>query len=167
MQKRESTISIHMSSPSQTSQPPATPSHPIPLGCHRAQCRAPCITQRLPTLSFTDGNICVSVLLSIPPARSSPHCVHMPVLCLCLCFCLADRFISAIFLDFIYMHEYVIFVFLTSLCVTRLWDIEYGFFPHERYYCSELCVPICFFSCFFFPVIKLTTSFENLVSCWL
>lgn len=57
-----------------------------------------------------------------------------------------------------------VFLFLTSLCVTLVCGIlNMGFFLMEHCYCLELFVPICFFNCFF-PVIKLTPSFENLVS---
>jgi len=43
--------------------------------------------------------------LSILPTLSFPRCVHWSVLyCLCLYSCLENRFISTIFLDFIYMR---------------------------------------------------------------
>ena len=45
-----------------------------------------------------------------PPSPS--HCIHQSLLCLHLHCCPADRFISTVFLDSMYMCWYMIFVFL-------------------------------------------------------
>ena len=82
IQKHEAGISTHMSSPSQTSHSPPTPSHPSRLS--QSTVLSPLSNQQLPTICFTYGNVFVSVLLSIPPALSFPHCVHLCVLYVCV-----------------------------------------------------------------------------------
>ena len=57
--------------------------------------------------------IYVNATLSIHPTLSYPHSPTLPcsqVCSLCLCSCPANRSISTIFLDFIHMHQYMIFV---------------------------------------------------------
>ena len=57
--QHKSATGIRMSPPSWTPLPP--PTHPSPLGCHRALGRIPCITQPILTcISFTYGNVRVS-----------------------------------------------------------------------------------------------------------
>ena len=58
------------------------PSHPIPLGHHRAPSSAPYAIQQLPTsyLYYTWQYIYVSATFSIRPTLSLPHCVHKSVL---------------------------------------------------------------------------------------
>ena len=48
-----------------------------------------------------------------------------------------NRFISTIFLDSIYMHSYIVFVFLTSLCITGCRFVYFNslkFVPFNGYY---------------------------------
>ena len=55
---------------------PESPSHPTPLGHHRAASWAPCAVQKLPTsYTFTHSSVYMSVLLSqfIPPSPSVPY----------------------------------------------------------------------------------------------
>ena len=55
---------------------PESPSHPTPLGHHRATSWAPCAIQHLPTsYTFTHSSMYMSVLLSqfIPPSPSFPY----------------------------------------------------------------------------------------------
>ena len=55
---------------------PESPSHPTPLGHHRAASWAPCAVQKLPTsYTFTHSSVYMSVLLSqfIPPSPSIPY----------------------------------------------------------------------------------------------
>ena len=81
------------------------PPHPIPLGWHRAAPELPTSYSKCPLVtSFPHGNIHMSALPSPSVPPSSPLCVHESVLYICLCSCPANRFISAIFLDSIYMH---------------------------------------------------------------
>ena len=82
---------------------------PTPLGHHRAWSWASCAIQQLPTY----GSVYTSVLLSqfVPPAPFRPVSTSLSHR-LCLYFCLTNRFINTIFLDSIYMHKYMIFVFL-------------------------------------------------------
>ena len=48
------------------------PPHLTPLGCHRAPCWAPCITEQISTCYFTHSNVYVSMLFSqfVPPSPS-------------------------------------------------------------------------------------------------
>ena len=81
-----------------------SPPH-LPSDCHRPPGWAPTQLAQLPTSCFTHGRVYMPVILSqfIPPSFS--HYVHrVHSLRLCLCFCPANRFISTIFLDSIYMH---------------------------------------------------------------
>ena len=63
-------------------EPPSPPSHPIPLGHHRAPSWAPYTIEQLPTsyLYYIWQCIYVSATLSILPTLSLPHCVHTSVL---------------------------------------------------------------------------------------
>ena len=105
------------------SPPSWAPPHPTPLGQHRASGWASCAIQKLPTsyFYFTHDNVYVSVRLSpfISPSPS-PLCSQVHSLHLYLYSYPANRFISTISLDPIYMHQYTMFVFLflTSSCVT-------------------------------------------------
>ena len=69
---------------------------------------------RLKRLSSSSSSAYVSVLLSqlIPPSPS-PLYTQVCSLCLHLYSCPANRLTNTIFLDFMYMHQYAIFVFLT------------------------------------------------------
>ena len=58
---------------------------------------APCVIQQLPTICFTHGSVCRSVLLSVRPTLSFPAVSTVHSLRLCLCFCPANRLTSAIF----------------------------------------------------------------------
>ena len=64
--------------------------------------------------------ICQSQTASLSHLHFPPWYPYNCSLHLCLCFCLANRFISAIFLNSTYMHSCTIFVFLflVSLCMT-------------------------------------------------
>ena len=59
----------------------------------------------------------ISIFQFIPLATSP--CLYVCSLHPCVYFCFANRFICTIFLDSIYIHEYRIFVFLISFCVTN------------------------------------------------
>ena len=114
--QHESVIGIHIYPPSWLSL-----LHPTLLDCHRAADLGSLPhTASFHWLSnFTYGNVYVSVLLSqfvpsSPPATVSTGCS----LCLCLHCRPSNRFISTIFLDFIYMvNTQSLFFWLTSLCV--------------------------------------------------
>ena len=90
------------------------PPCPTPLGCHRAL--------GLSSLHHTENSHWLSILhlvvLCLSTTLGSSHpllllCPHECPLCLFLHCCPANRFISTIFLDSIYMHGYDIFLFLT------------------------------------------------------
>ena len=70
--QHKSAISIHIFFPSWTSS--HLPTHPPPLGCHRAPGWTSCVIQQLPRLAiyFTHGSVYMSLLLSqfIPPSPS-------------------------------------------------------------------------------------------------
>ena len=53
---------------------------------------------------------CYCLNLSLP--LRSPSCPHVRSLCLHLHCCPANSFISTVFLDFIYVHSHMIFIFL-------------------------------------------------------
>ena len=109
----ESAIGLHMSPPARTSLPTTT--HPTPLGHHRAPVWDPCIIQPIPT-----AHILYMVTYTFP--YYSIHLSHplLSTLCPQVCSprscCPANKFISTIFLDSIYKHEYKInfFLFLTN-----------------------------------------------------
>ena len=114
--QRESAIDLPMSPSTGTSLPPPPPSHPSRLSpspglssfSHTAN------SHWLSTLHMV---MYVSMLLPpyIPPLLSPPDpklCPYVCSQCVCLHCCSAKRFISTIFLDFIYMCEYTISVFL-------------------------------------------------------
>ena len=106
--QQKSAIDIHMSLLSWSSLPPPTPSHPSRLSQSTS----------LSSLSHTANShwrsilhmlIYVSVLLSpfvppFPPLLSCPPCPQICSLCLCLHGCPANRFISIVLLDSIYMY---------------------------------------------------------------
>ena len=85
--------------------PPSYPLNSTPLGYHRALSWASGVIQQLPTHSVD------IYCLNSPPLHAT-LCPKFCSLHLHCCFCPANRFISSIFLDSIYMHYYVIFVFL-------------------------------------------------------
>ena len=104
--QHKSVICIPMDPPSGTSLPPPSPAHP--LACHRAlDLSHLCHTANFQRLSnSTHGNVYVSMLLSqfIPPSPSTLWCSQVCSLCLHLHLCPANRLISTLFLDSIYMH---------------------------------------------------------------
>ena len=62
--------------------------------------------QQLPgSYLFDTRNVHISLLLSVPPTLSFPCCPQVWSLCLSLCSCPANRFISTIFPDSIYMDS--------------------------------------------------------------
>ena len=70
IQQHESAIITHTSPPCCASLPSP---YPTPLGHHRAQSWAPCVTQQLPTsMYFTCDNVHMLMLLSsfVPPSPS-------------------------------------------------------------------------------------------------
>ena len=109
--QHESAIGMHLCPLSWTSLPPTTPSHPSWLWQDT----------ELGSLYYTTNPHCLSLLhLVIYMFQCySLNLSHplLPLLCpqvcsLCLYCCPANMFTSTIFLDFIFMHEYRIFVFL-------------------------------------------------------
>ena len=117
----ELAIGIHMSPPSRTSVPPPTPSYPSRLSQNT----------HLSSLSHTADFHWLSVLhmvvymfhapLSIRPIFSSSLlCSQVCSLCLCLHCWPANKFISTIFLDSIYM---CIWYLSFSFGLTSLWII--------------------------------------------
>ena len=62
------------------SLPLEPPSHPypylIPLGHHRALSWVPLLHSRFRWLSISNGSLYMSMLLSVCPTLSFPHCVH-------------------------------------------------------------------------------------------
>ena len=95
------------------------PRRPISLGCHGAPDCIPCVIQQIPTFFL------FSVWQCMFPCSSlySSHPLLSPLwqvcsLCLHLSCYLATRFINVIFLDSIYMHQDMIFVFLFQTCFT-------------------------------------------------
>ena len=107
---REAVICICVSSPSWAFlPPPQPPTNLTPLSHPRAPSWASCAVQQLPTY----GSVYTSVLLSqfVPPAPSRPVSTSLSHH-LCLYSCLTNRFTNTIFLDSIYMRNYMIFVFL-------------------------------------------------------
>ena len=101
----------------QTFPPSHLPPHPTPLGCHRAPTLGSvCHTANSHWLSFLHLVMYMFQCYSLESSHPllPPNCVQKSVLYVCLLCCPASRVISTIFLvlDSIYMHEYVIFVFL-------------------------------------------------------
>ena len=104
LHKYESAIGIHMSPPSWMYLPPYAPPHPSRLSqspgwsslSHAANS---------PWLSILRMVMCMFACYSL----GSPHLLFPPIVptslfCVCLHCCPADRFISTIFLDSIYMR---------------------------------------------------------------
>ena len=90
-------------------EPSSYPLILLPRGCHRMLGWAPCVVQQLPTSFLFDRwwyMYAKASLLVCPPAVSTEHPLH-----LCFCSCHADRFISIIFLDSVYMHWRDVFFF--------------------------------------------------------
>ena len=114
--QHESAIGIHMS----LDPPSQLPPDPTPLSCHRALSHKAnlsflhhtanshwlCILYMV--MYMFQGYFFNSSLPLLPPLYP-----QVCSLCLHLHCCSANRFISAIFLDSIYMHSYTTFVFLT------------------------------------------------------
>ena len=114
--QHESTLGIHMSPPSWAllSLPAPPQSHPSRLSESTGfEFPASCIELPL-AIYFTYGNICVSMLFSQIKSHPLllPLCPKVFSLCLCRLCCPAHRLVSTIFLDPIYRHLYMIFVFL-------------------------------------------------------
>ena len=90
-----------------------TPSHPpphsTPLGCHGTlDLSSLHQTANFHWLSnFTCGNVYISGLLSQFTPPSPSYCIHQSLLCLHLHCCPADRFISTVFLDSVYIHQII------------------------------------------------------------
>ena len=124
IQQRESARSIHIPPLSWAFLPPH-PTHPTHLSCHRGLCWTSCVVQQLP-ITYLFLHMVMYMFQCYPLNSShtllSPLCPQICSLCLCFHCCPANKFISTIFLDSIYMHEYTTFVFvfvlLTSLCIT-------------------------------------------------
>ena len=141
MQPRESTLSIHTPP---HSDPPSHLTPPILLGCHRAPPLqvVPVLNSNFPvTIYFQHGDIYISVLFSqFMPPSPSPAVSTVCSLHLCLYSCPANRFISTIFLDSIYMCVYVNIQYLffsTSLFIAGsificLTGIDSNAFPFMR-----------------------------------
>ena len=94
--------------------PPSHPHHPTYLGGHRAPSCTPRAIQQFPTSYLFYTWQCIYVKLNLPvcPTLPFPCCVHISALHLRLCSCPTNSFICTIFLDFTYIHQYMIFVFL-------------------------------------------------------
>ena len=112
--QQESAIGIHVSPPSWTPFPPPSPPHLSRLSQITSFGFPPSHIELPLAIYFTYGNIYVSMLFSqiIPPSPSLPLYPKVCSLCICLLCCPAHRLVSIIFLDPIYMHLYMIFVFL-------------------------------------------------------
>ena len=102
--------------------PSRLPPHSIPLGCPRALALSALLhASNLHWSSILRMVIymfqCCSLKSSHP--RLLPHSPKVCSLYLCLFCCLVYRVIVTVFLNSIYMHYYMIFVFffLTSLCI--------------------------------------------------
>ena len=110
------------------------PTHPLPtlLGHHRELSRSRGDVQPLPTscLSYIWQREYVSATPSVCPTLSFPLCAHKSDLCVCIYSCPANRFISVIFLDDIYMHQYMVGAFLFLAYIT-LYDKPQ---PHHYHY---------------------------------
>ena len=118
LQQRGSAVTTCLPPPSWASLVLAP--HPSPLGHHGAPSWAPCALQQLPpTLFHTWSCVYVNPTLSLsiahspcsPRVHKSSHCI------LYLCSCPADRLISTLFLDSIFM-------FYIYICI----NIQYLFF---------------------------------------
>ena len=70
--QHESATGVHISPPSWTSLPPPIPSHPTPLGCHRAPGWASCVIQQIPLFSVWRRIVydSSSTHASIPPPET-------------------------------------------------------------------------------------------------
>ena len=115
----ESAIGIHVSLPSWICLPP--PSRPNPPGCHRA-----------PALGFLHhiskpqglSVLHMEVYMCKCYSLKSSHSLHLPLdpkvcyLYMCLLWCLAHRIIITFFLDSIYIHYYVIVIFIFLIYIT-------------------------------------------------
>ena len=101
--------------------PSRLPSRPTLLCCHGA----PALTSLYHTENVHWLPILHMIIYMFPHYYLSLSYPLLPLLCpkvcpLCLLlqFCPADRFISTIFLDSLYMHLYMIFVLLFLTCFT-------------------------------------------------
>ena len=104
----KSDIGIHMSSP------PDLPFTSLCLGCHRTLGLHSLIIQQIPPgYSFYPWYVHVSMLFSQFVLPSPSPILSASLLSISVSPRLpCKRFISTIFLDYIYMHLYMIFVFL-------------------------------------------------------
>ena len=112
--QHESVIGLPMSPPTWTSLPPPSPS--TPLGCYWTPVWGPWVIQQIPIgyLFYRWWCMfpCYFLHTSHPVLPPHPDMSIISSPCLCLHCCSANRFISAIFLDSIYMCWYTIFVVL-------------------------------------------------------
>ena len=112
--QHESAIGIHISSPFRTSLPSPCTSNPSRLITEplfellEPQSKFPL------AIYFTYGNVSFHVILhtSHPLVPPTTPCPYICSLCLCLHCCLENKSISTLFLDSIYMCQYMIFLFL-------------------------------------------------------
>ena len=112
--QQESAIGIHVSPPSWTVLPPHSPPHLSRLSQITSFGFPPSHIELPLAIYLTYGNICVSMLFSQIKSHPLllPLCPKVFSLCLCRLCCPAHRLVSTIFLDPIYRHLYMIFVFL-------------------------------------------------------
>ena len=100
------------------------PHSPPPRGSSQSARLDSCAVQQPPAscLVYTRWCVYVSAALSLPHPVLHLPCPQAHSLRLCLYSCPANRFISTVFLDSMYMHWYVIFIFLTYFTLyNRLW----------------------------------------------
>ena len=153
----------YMCSPSWTTLPPRSPSHPSGLSqCTSFECPVSCIKPAL-VIYFTYGNTHVSMLLSqiIPPCPS-PLCPKVCSLSRSLLCCPASRIISTVFLDSISSVQSLrcVWLFVTlwtavhqaSLSITNSWSllklisIELVMPSNHLILCHPLLLPPSIFS---------------------
>ena len=104
----DSAIGIHLSPPSQIFLPPSSPCHPSRLS-QSTGFEFPVSHSKFPlAIYLIYVNVYVSMLLSqVIPLLSPPLYPQFCSLCLHLYCCPASRFISTIFLDFIYIYTLI------------------------------------------------------------
>ena len=120
--QHELAIGIHICPPFWTSLTSASPSHPSKLSQSTRFELPASYSKFLPAICFTSHNVYISMLLLVcPPSPSHTGSTNLS-LCLRLRGCPADRFISTIFLDSIYISINIWHLFfsfsLTSQCMT-------------------------------------------------
>ena len=106
-QQRESDTHTHMPPPFETPPPPAAPSQPSRSS--ESPRLSFCVIQQLPaSYLFYTWHTSVAILAIHLTLSLTPLCPWVHSLHLCLCSCPANRFISTIFLDYIYMLQHMI-----------------------------------------------------------